>query len=64
MSVESRQGKNKFEAITPKQCLRIRAAYDMKVPRAEIAARFRVSETYISRCGMRKCKHQEGSQDE
>ena len=59
MSGRGQQQRQKRERITPKQCLRIQAAYDMKVPRGEIALRFGVSSDYITRCGQRRCKHQE-----
>lgn len=63
MSGRGQQRPQKSERITPKQCLRIRAAYDCKVPLLEIAKRFGVSTDYISRCGRRRCKHQEVNSD-
>ena len=62
MSGKGVQKPRKGERITPKQCLRIRAAYDQESPiiaRSAIARRFGVSADFVTCCGKRRCKHQE-----
>ena len=63
VSGKGQQRPRKGERITPKQCLRIRAACDQESPRiarSTIARRFGVSADYVTCCGKRRCKHQEG----